>query len=83
MAVENTPHLDDFESKMSTKSHKSNTRMRSEAAMKNRVHTSRKNRDLTVDGLDKHHHEAKTLKVLAGTAKVRTAANAAVAKKSR
>ena len=46
--------------------------------MKNRVHTSRLNRDLTADGLDKHHHEAKTLKVLAKAAKVK-----AVAGKSR
>ncbi len=46
--------------------------------MKNRVHTSRLNRDLTADGLDKHHHETKTLKVLAKVAKVK-----AVAGKSR
>ena len=51
--------------------------------MKTRVHTARKDRDLTADGLDKHHHEAKTLKVLAKTTKVKTVAKAAVAKKSR
>ena len=68
---------------MSTTSHKSPARILSENAMKTRVHTSRKDRDLTSDGLDKHHHEAKTLKVLAKTAKVKTVAKAAVAKKSR
>ncbi len=51
--------------------------------MKTRVHTSRTDRDLTADGLDKHHHEAKTLKVLAKTAKVKTVAKATMAKKSR
>ena len=68
---------------MSTTSHKSPARILSEKAMKTRVHTARKDRDLTADGLDKHHHEAKTLKVLAQTATVKTAAKAAVAKKSR
>ena len=42
--------------------------------MQQRVHTSRKNRDLTTDGLDKQHHEPKTLKVLARTASVKLAA---------
>jgi hypothetical protein len=46
--------------------------------MKNRVHTSRQKRNLSADGLDKHHHEAKTLKVLAKVAKAK-----AVAGKSR
>ena len=58
---------------MSTTSHKSPTRILSEKAMKGRVHTSRKERDLTVDGLDKHHHEANTLKVLAKASKVKVA----------
>jgi len=65
---------------MSTTSHKSNTRIKSEAAMKSRVHTSRQDRDLTVDGLDKHHHEALTLKVKSYAATVKTAANALTAK---
>jgi hypothetical protein len=76
--VERSPPLVEDVTKMSTTSHKSNTRIQSEAAMKNRVHTSRQNRDLTADGLDKYHHEAKTLKVLAKAAKVK-----AVAGKSR
>ena len=65
---------------MSTTSHKSRTRKLSEAAMKTRVHTSRKDRDLTADGLDKHHHEGKALKAMAKSSKVKTAT---VAKKSR
>lgn len=76
--VERASPLAEDVTKMSTTSHKSNTRIQSEAAMKNRVHTSRKDRDLTADGLDKHHHEANTLKVLAKVAKVK-----AVAGKSR
>ena len=68
---------------MSTTSHKSPARILSEKAIKTRVHTSRKDRDLTSDGLDKHHHEAKTLKVLAKIATVKTAAKAAVAKRFR
>ena len=68
---------------MSTTSHKSPARILSEKAMKTRVHTTRTDRDLTADGLDKHHHEAKTLKVLAKSAKVRTATKAAEARKSR
>ena len=50
---------------MSTTSHKSNTRILSEKAMQSRVHASRKERDLTVDGLDKHHHEGTVLKFAA------------------
>ena len=61
---------------MSTTAHKSPTRIKSEAAMKGRVHTSRKDRDLTVDGLDKHHHEATTLKVRARVAATKTASAA-------
>ena len=61
---------------MSTTSHKSPTRVLSEKAMKTRVHTSRKERDLTVDGLDKHHHEANTLKAMAKTSKVKVVAAA-------
>jgi len=64
---------------MSTTSHKSPARILSEKAMKSRVHTSRKERDLTVDGLDKHHHEGNTLKALAKSSKVKvvTAARSA------
>jgi hypothetical protein len=68
---------------MSTTSHKSNTRIKSEAAMQSRVHTSRKDRDLTVDGLDKHHHEGTLLKFVAKSAKVKTMAAAKVAKHPR
>jgi hypothetical protein len=56
---------------MSTTSHKSRTRILSEVAMKNRVHTSREDRDLTDDGLDKHHHEGTTLKVIEKAARVK------------
>lgn len=56
---------------MSTTSHKSPARILSEQAMRSRVHTSRKERDLTVDGLDKHHHEGNTLKALAKSSKVK------------
>ena len=66
---------------MSTTSHKSNTCIKSEAAMKTRVHTSRQDRDLTVDGLDKHHHEAVVLKVKARVDKAKVVANAAIAKR--
>ena len=68
---------------MSTTSHKSNTRILSEKAMQTRVHTSRKDRDLTVDGLDKHHHEGTTLRVLAEGATVKAAAPATRAKNPR
>jgi hypothetical protein len=68
---------------MSTTSHKSPTRIKSEAAMKGRVHTSRKDRDLTVDGLDKHHHEATTLKVRARTLATKTSADAKETRKNR
>lgn len=67
---------------MSTTSHKSMTRIKSEAAMKQRIHTSRKNRDLTADGLDKHHHEARTLRAIAGRGRVKTSAKAASAKRA-
>lgn len=67
---------------MSTTSHKSRTRTLSEKAMKGRVHTSRKDRDLTVDGLDKHHHEGTTLKVRAKTSNAKTAASAKTAKRA-
>lgn len=66
---------------MSTTSHKSNTRIKSEAAMKSRVHTSRLDRNLTGDGLDKNHHEAVALKVKAKADKVKTMANASAAKR--
>ena len=68
---------------MSTTSHKSPTRIKSEAAMKSRVHTSRKDRELTGDGLDKHHHEATTLKVRSKTIAIRTSAKAKEVKKMR
>ena len=50
--------------------------------MKNRVHTSRAERDLIVTGLDKHHHEGTTLKVLAKSATVKRAEVARSAKRS-
>ena len=78
--VERAPPKADIESKMSTTSHKSNTRIQSEAAMKTRVHTSRKARDLTTDGLDQHHHEAKALKAVAKSAKTKTVSSARRAK---
>jgi len=49
--------------------------------MKNRVHTSRQDRELTVDGLDKHHHEAAALKVKAKVQKTKTVVTAAIAKR--
>lgn len=61
---------------MSTTSHKSPTRISSEKAMKSRVHATRKERELTTDGLDKHHHEGKSLKTLAKSSKVKVAAAA-------
>lgn len=66
---------------MSTTSHKSKTRIRSEAAMKTRVHTSREARDMTLDGLDKHHHEDQALRAFAKAAKTKTANSAHLAKK--
>lgn len=68
---------------MSTTSHKSRTRILSEEAMKSRVHTSRKERDLTVDGLDKHHHEGTALKVTEQTARARRSHLAKAAKGTR
>lgn len=65
---------------MSTTSHKSNTRIKSESAMKNRVHTSRKERDLTVDGLDKHHHESVANKAREKSSRIQIAAGASAAK---
>jgi len=78
--VERAPPKADIESKMSTTSHRSNTRIQSEAAMKTRVHTSRKVRDLTTDGLDQHHHEAKALRAVAKSAKTKTVSAARRAK---
>jgi hypothetical protein len=75
--VERAPPQSDAEAKMSTTSHKSHNRIQNEVAMKTRIHTARKVRDLTLDGLDKHHHEARTLKVLAKSARVRIATKAA------
>lgn len=66
---------------MSTTSHKSRTRALSEKSMKGRVHTSRKDRDLTGDGLDKHHHEAASLKAIAKAARTKTAVSAKTAKR--
>jgi hypothetical protein len=68
---------------MSTTSHKSKTRILSEKAMRSRVHTSRKDRDLTVDGINKHHHEGAVLKFVAKSAKVKTMAAAKMAKHPR
>jgi len=47
--------------------------------MKNRVHTSREDRDLTSDGVSKHHNEATAMKAraVAKTAKVSEAASVA------
>jgi len=67
---------------MSTTSHKSRTRILSEVAMKKRVHTSRAERDLTVDGVSKLHNEGVTLKVAAKTAKVKRSSSALAAKKA-
>lgn len=67
---------------MSTTSHKSRTRILSEKAMKSRVHTSRQERDLTLDGLDKHHHEGHTLKVLAKSSKAKVVVAAKSARKT-
>ena len=49
--------------------------------MKQRIHTSRADRDLTVDGLSKLHNEGVTLKVEAKTAKVKQRAEALASKK--
>lgn len=65
---------------MSTTSHKSNTRIKSESAMKSRIHTSRKERNLTVDGLDKHHHESTAMKARAKSSRSQIAAEARAAK---
>ena len=67
---------------MSTTSHKSRTRVLSEAAMKTRVHTSRENRNLTGDGVAKVHNEGLALKVAAKTTKAKSTATAAVTKKT-
>ncbi len=56
---------------MSTTSHKSRTRILSEEAMKSRLHTPRTERDLTLDGLDKHHHEGTTLKATEKASRVK------------
>ena len=66
---------------MSTTSHKSNTRIQSEAAMKNRIHTSRNDRDLTGDGLSTHHNEPAAMKAKATADKARTIASAASTKR--
>jgi hypothetical protein len=81
--VERAPPLAEDVTKMSTTSHKSNTRIQSEAAMKNRVHTSRQKRDLTADGLDKHHHEATALKVRAKKQAIQTSVKAIETRKAR
>ncbi len=51
--------------------------------MKSRIHTSRKDRDLTVDGLDKHHHEGTALKVTEQTARARHSHLAKAAKAAK
>ena len=51
--------------------------------MKSRVHTSRKERDLTVAGLDKHHHEGTLLKVTELTARAKRSHLAKAAKGAR
>jgi hypothetical protein len=67
---------------MSTTSHKSNTRIKSEAAMKNRVHTSRQDRDLTGDGLSKNHNEATAMRARTAAETVRVSALASDAKRN-
>ena len=57
------------------------TRILSEAAMKTRVHTSREDRDRTVDGLSKLHNEGVTLKVEEKAARIKRNALSADAKK--
>lgn len=51
--------------------------------MKTRAHTSRKERDLTVDGLEKHHNEATTLKARAKSTKAKIVAVAKTATKAK
>lgn len=58
---------------MSTTAHKSRTRLLSEAAMQNRVHTSRADRNLSGDGLSKVHNEGVAMKVRAKTTQVKCA----------
>lgn len=48
--------------------------------MKSRLYTSRKDRDLTVDGLDKHHHESVANKAREKSSRVKIAAGAKAAK---
>jgi hypothetical protein len=48
--------------------------------MNERVHTSRENRDLTVDGLSKHHNEPMAMKAKAAAKTVKITENASVAK---
>jgi len=67
---------------MSTTSHKSPARILSEKAMKSRVHTSRQERDLTLDGLDKHHHEGHTQKALAKSSEAKVVLAAKSARKT-
>jgi len=50
--------------------------------MKERIHTSRKDRDLTVDGLSKHHNEPMAMKVRAAAETVKITEGAAIAKLS-
>jgi hypothetical protein len=54
--------------------------MLSEQAMKERVHSSREDRDLTVDGLSKHHNEPMEMKAKADAKTVKITENASVAK---
>jgi len=72
-----------FNIPMSTTSHKSRTRILSEAAMKSRVHTSQADRDLTWDGLSIHHNEGAVLKVKARSGEVKCRATAAAAKRTQ
>jgi hypothetical protein len=65
---------------MSTASHKSRTRILSEEAMKRRVHTSRQERDLTGDGVSKHHNEATALKAKSTAARTKITKAASTAK---
>jgi hypothetical protein len=48
--------------------------------MKSRVQTSRRERDLTVDGLDKHHHESVAIKAREKSSRSKIATGAKTAK---
>jgi len=49
--------------------------------MKERVHTARKDRDLTIDGMSKHHNEPVIMQVRAAAESVKITEMAAIAKR--